>query len=189
MLILNLANSQKVPTVISYNASGARWGYQINDCEAAIRGIKLLLDESKVVEYGPSIESQSLLDGKRPVEVAGHFLKRLLSYTQGILDRRGLGSLMKTWDVQYIVTVPAVWSDKAKDLTTQAACLAGIPQSNLCLLSEPEAGALYAIRTVQPNSIGVSIDERVKRTTETQANLVIRKTIPLLCAMLVAEQW
>lgn len=39
----------------------------------------------------------------------------------------------------------------------QAAHLAGIPAANLTLLSEPEAAAVYAIRTIQPNTIAVCI--------------------------------
>lgn len=145
--------------MISYHPGGSQWGYQLSDLEEAIRGIKLLLDNSKVIEFPPAITSIGLLEkeGKTPVECAGDYLKRLFSHAKSIMDKRHFGSLVETcmWDVQYIVTVPAVWSHKAKDLTLQAACLAGLPRSSLYLLSEPEAGALYTIRTVQPNSISV----------------------------------
>ena len=62
---------------------------------------------------------------------------------------------MQSMDVQYILTVPAVWSDKVKDLTKQAACHAGIPEADFYLLSEPEAAAIYSIHAIQPNSIKV----------------------------------
>ena len=42
-----------------------------------------------------------------------------------------------------MVTVPAIWTDKAKDLTRKAALAAGIPDNRLKLITEPEAAALY----------------------------------------------
>lgn len=64
-------------------------------------------------------------------------------------------------NLQFILTVPAVWSDKAKDATMQAACLAGIPSQDLFLVSEPEAAAVYAIRSIQPNTIAVRFYQRL----------------------------
>ncbi|KAJ5116884.1 Heat shock protein 70 family [Penicillium angulare] len=148
-------SSQKVPTLISFRGDTALWGYMVNEMKPCIRGFKLLLDKSKNLSYGPAIESEAIIQSldKKPVDIAGIYLKKLMSHARTILCRRGIESVLDTMDVQYIVTVPAVWSDKAKDLTMQAARLAGIPQANLVLLSEPEAAAVDAIRTIQPNSI------------------------------------
>ena len=156
---MNSANAQKAPTAISYHTSGIRWGYQIGDLEEeVVRGIKLLLDDTKATQYTPSIKSKRLIEarGKSPIDAAADYVKKLFDHTKTILDKRGLGVLLERCDVHYTLTVPAVWSDKAKDLTIKAASLAGIPKANLCLLSEPEAAAVYAIRTIQPNSIRVS---------------------------------
>lgn len=71
-----------------------------------------------------------------------------------VLKRR-FSSALQTMDLHYILTVPAIWSDAAKDATMRSAFKAGISGSNLTLLSEPEAAAVYAIQTVQPNSIKV----------------------------------
>jgi molecular chaperone DnaK (HSP70) len=43
----------------------------------------------------------------------------------------------------YVITVPAIWSDDAKNLTRLAATRAGIPGDKLNLITEPEAAALY----------------------------------------------
>ncbi|KAJ5715488.1 uncharacterized protein N7483_012669 [Penicillium malachiteum] len=180
------STSQKAPTIISYQNDEVRWGYQVDDMKEAIKGVKLLLDTSKETHYrssyGPAKESSRILDEmrKKPVDVAGEYLGKLVAHLKFILDRRGIGSVMKTMDVQYILTVPAVWSDKAKDLTMQAAYLAGIPRGNLALLSEPEAAAVHAIRMIQPNSIengdcfivcdagGGTVDLITYRTTQTR---------------------
>jgi molecular chaperone DnaK (HSP70) len=41
----------------------------------------------------------------------------------------------------FVLTVPAIWTDKAKELTVQAATRAGM--ENLVLMTEPEAAATY----------------------------------------------
>lgn len=53
---------------------------------------------------------------------------------------------------EYILSVPAIWSDPAKNKTLECAFNAGygdrsIP-SSIRLVSEPEAAAVYAITTV-----------------------------------------
>lgn len=93
---------------------------------------------------------------KTPVEVTGEYLKVLVAHGLDLLSRR-FGSALKTMELDYTLTVPAVWSDKAKDMTMRAAVSAGIPISSLYLLSEPEAAAIYAIRAIQPNTITVRI--------------------------------
>lgn len=91
-----------------------------------------------------------------PVQVSGEYLEFLVSHAKDLLSRR-FGSSLRAIEVDYILTVPAVWSDKAKDATLQAACLAGIPRSKLFLLSESEAAAVYATRSIQPNSMAVRV--------------------------------
>ncbi|KAJ6115348.1 hypothetical protein N7486_001126 [Penicillium sp. IBT 16267x] len=149
------STSQKVPTLISYHNDRIQWGYQVDEMNTAVRGVKLLLDDSQPIRYVPAAESERLIQAlkKKPVDVAGDYMKVIVSHIKFILDRRGMGDLLETLDIQYILTIPGVWSDKAKDLTMQAACLAGIPRNNLTLLSEPEAAAVYAIRTIQPNTM------------------------------------
>jgi molecular chaperone DnaK (HSP70) len=45
--------------------------------------------------------------------------------------------------MSYIITVPAIWSDMAKNLTRKAASRAGFPDDKITLITEPEAAALY----------------------------------------------
>lgn len=146
--------------MLSYHDAGRfRWGYQVTDSTNVIRGVKLLLDETQLFRYQPAIASQAVIERlkKSPVEVCGEYLKMLVEHAREILNRR-FRSALDSMELHYILTVPAVWSDKAKDATLQAACLANIPKSNLTLLSEPEAAAVYAIRTIQPNTMAVRLE-------------------------------
>lgn len=91
---------------------------------------------------------------KSPIDVVGDYLQGLVAHVLEVLNRR-FSTALQTMQLHYILTVPAVWSDKAKDATIQAAHLAGIEMSDLTFLSEPEAAAVYAVQTIQPNSIMV----------------------------------
>jgi molecular chaperone DnaK (HSP70) len=158
--------TQKVPTVLSYQDKRMQWGHQVDQCcypgkeRQLIQGVKLLLDQTQKYRYGPASDSERFIKemGKTPVQVSGDYLGNVVAHARDILTRR-FGTALQTMDLRYILTVPAVWSDKAKDNTKQAALQAGIPASDLRLLSEPEAAAVCTIRTIQPNSIAVWVPQ------------------------------
>lgn len=149
--------SQRVPTILSQK-NPKRWGYQVTEQTFSIQGVKLLLDGSQKFRYLPAVESKDAIHKMKstPVDIAGEYLKFLIDHAKYLLQKR-FGTALRTMQLDYILTVPAVWSDKAKDATLQAACLAGIPRSDLFLLSEPEAAAVYTIQTIQPNTLAVWI--------------------------------
>ena len=138
------------------------WGYQSDQSihpgyhQRLIQGVKLLLDESQKFRYVPASDSQEIIKdlNKTPVEVAGDYLGKVVAHAQHVLARR-YGTALRTINLEYVLTVPAVWSDKAKEYTRQAAQRAGMSTASLKLLSEPEAAAICAIRTIQPNTISV----------------------------------
>lgn len=59
-----------------------------------------------------------------------------------VLHREYGEQLLQNQRISYILTVPAICSDRAKALIRQAAIRAGISDDNL-LITEPEAAALY----------------------------------------------
>lgn len=170
-----------------------KWGCQTDQSihpgkeRPLIQGVKLLLDESQKFRYTPAAESQKVIKNlnKTPMEVAGDYLGKLVAHAQDVLTRR-FSTVLETMDLEYILTVPAVWSDKAKDLTMQAAYRAGIPPASLRLLSEPEAAAVCAIRTVQPNTIAVWISSHNKLELNSLTNY--RKETAWLSVMLGVER-
>ncbi|KAJ5766687.1 actin-like ATPase domain-containing protein [Penicillium nucicola] len=151
---LSAGTTLKVPSAISYEKNKSKWGYQVGPLCEVIRGYKLLLDESQDQEYAPSLASKSLLaeHSKNAVQVSGEYLGHLVLHVRDTLQRR-FGDAAKSMDLKFVLTVPAVWSDKAKDATLRAAILAGINSQQISLVSEPEAAALHSLRTIQPNSI------------------------------------
>jgi molecular chaperone DnaK (HSP70) len=72
------------------------------------------------------------------------------------LTRRYGETFMSLTKVQFVLTVPAVWSDSAKDATLKAAEKAGMGKRHeLQLISEPEAAAVYTLKAIQPNHLKV----------------------------------
>ncbi|KAG0036725.1 hypothetical protein BGZ82_003791 [Podila clonocystis] len=79
------------------------------------------------------------------------FLKALHEYAAGKIEQE-LGKRCTRESFRYCLTVPAMWSDKSKDIMRQAAIRAGLIREDdhvdrLMLVSEPEAAALYCERS------------------------------------------
>lgn len=73
----------------------------------------------------------------------------------------GTGRVLKK-PVDFVLTVPAVWSDKARQMTLEAAVRAGLGVAEaghatglLRLITEPEGAAEYALRSMQPGMLKI----------------------------------
>ncbi|KAG0378590.1 hypothetical protein BGX24_003386 [Mortierella sp. AD032] len=79
------------------------------------------------------------------------YLKALHEYVAKEIEQQ-LGQRCTRESFRYCLTVPAMWSDKAKNIMRRAAIQAGLIRENdkpdrLMLVSEPEAAALYCERS------------------------------------------
>ncbi|KAF8542373.1 hypothetical protein BDD12DRAFT_876723 [Trichophaea hybrida] len=64
------------------------------------------------------------------------------------------GQIIDSSKVEYVLTVPATWSDPVKALLVKAAEGAGFGthRENFNLISEPECAAVYTLNAMQPNN-------------------------------------
>ena len=73
--------------------------------------------------------------------------------------REKLGdSIVNSTPLEFVVTVPAIWSDLAKDKTKKACQKASglsASQQQVHLVSEPEAAAIYALHGLDPHGLKV----------------------------------
>lgn len=84
------------------------------------------------------------------------YLTKLQQHTTTQLCRRYGDNFRGQTKVEYVLTVPAVWSDAAKNATLLAAERAGMgTRYDIKLISEPEAAALYTLKTFLPSFIQV----------------------------------
>ena len=95
--------------------------------------------------------------GIEPVKVVTDFLSHVRKVTVESIERTYQVKWVRNAEIEYVLTVPAIWTDSAKDLMVKAATNAGFGKHrlNFNLVSEPEAAAAYTLRAIQPNDLNV----------------------------------
>ncbi|KAG9521362.1 actin-like ATPase domain-containing protein, partial [Aureobasidium melanogenum] len=135
------------------------WGFRVDKSKNFIELTKLLLDPYHPLPPWASrdrLQAQIANTGKTAVEVAADFLGLLKNHILQDMKRRYGSVLIENTDIEWILTVPAVWSDTAKDATLRAAKMAGLgASSSLTLVTEPEAAAIYALKVLEDFTLRV----------------------------------
>jgi len=142
----------KVPTTLLYERSDpprlVEWGHGARKMFAKpgaaatyhlLTGFKLNLDEN--------LNRPPLANGLPIVTVIADYLRCLHDHVVRELSKEFARNYTEE-QFRYCLTVPAMWSDRAKAKMRQAAVQAGLissldPLDRLMITSEPEAGALY----------------------------------------------
>ncbi|KAJ8311225.1 hypothetical protein KUTeg_011223 [Tegillarca granosa] len=75
------------------------------------------------------------------LEVFSHSIRYLIQQLHARLDEKGAD--VRDDDIYWILTVPAIWNDPAKQFMREAAENAGIPGEQLSLALEPEVASIY----------------------------------------------
>ncbi|PUU81894.1 hypothetical protein B9Z19DRAFT_1042212 [Tuber borchii] len=143
------------PTEIAYHQGSTTdfsWGYDIPRTARRLKWFKLLLESNdEHVQSGTPLPA-----GMTAMDITRDFLSALYQHAIGTLWRQNGQAVMSMTKVDFVLTVPAVWSDTAKQRTREAAIAAGMSnEHNLSLLSEPEAAAIYTIKNQDRNAINV----------------------------------
>ncbi|KAH8654245.1 hypothetical protein BGZ61DRAFT_500616 [Ilyonectria robusta] len=148
----------KTPTKISYapdDAKQFKWGGQLDWEDDCVCGVKLLLDPDQPEPlYLPTGNKKKEIKRlpKNPVDVAGDFIGAIYTHAMTKIESKVPREYFLLCEKQFVLTVPAVWSDKAKDNTLRAAKKAGIHP--VSLIKEPEAAALYTMYS-QERALGI----------------------------------
>jgi molecular chaperone DnaK (HSP70) len=153
----------KTPTHLLYDSDGklVAWGAQVVNSLAQQReqgkgnqfylfeNFKTLLHESKQsTERGPYIDRE----GRRffVVDLIADYLEKLKNLAFTELEKI-TKETVENAEIRWCLTVPAIWSDAAKQLMEKAAIKAGLISSQggdlqrLLFALEPEAAAVYCI--------------------------------------------
>ncbi len=167
--------SDKVPTEIAYDTTGSsassggsasasasggvKWGFQFKPEETRLRCIKLFLDRNqKLPHFVSPLETAAQLRkyDRNVMDAVSDYLTQIYKHTMGTLAKRYGEAFMAHTPVEFVLTVPAVWSDAAKNATLQAAERAGMgSRHEVRLISEPEAAAVYTLKALQPSHLHV----------------------------------
>ena len=82
--------------------------------------------------------SDTKTDGESAQELTRVFLSCLYAHFISVLEGRLSPSVVQSTPMDVVVTVPAIWSNNAKQETENAASLAGFGrEKNIKLISEP----------------------------------------------------
>ncbi|KAF7864103.1 hypothetical protein EAF04_007068 [Stromatinia cepivora] len=147
----------KTPTIVSYGKYNGKfsWGEMASRVHA-IRGIKLLLDPTQdMPSYVPASTLKSDLkhSGRLAVDVAADYLRAMYEHALERLEVALLHDYVQYCEKEFVLSVPAVWSDKAKDLTLQAARQAGLHP--VILVKEPEAAAFHTLHELKNKGLSI----------------------------------
>ncbi|KAI1742898.1 hypothetical protein F4680DRAFT_471799 [Xylaria scruposa] len=155
----NNSDRSKVPSKMHYDKNGELWwGFKIPAGAKTIEWFKLLLlndgDLQKHIKCSSHLHDarKSLLElGKTPVQLIGEYLKVLWEHVLEQISRANGKDLINGMPFHIVLTVPAIWTDYARDNMREAAGLAGIfkhrdaGKTTLSFVSEPEAAAIATI--------------------------------------------
>ncbi|KEZ45057.1 hypothetical protein SAPIO_CDS2479 [Scedosporium apiospermum] len=190
----------KTPTAIRYGRSlDVKWGYQLDlTLSDNIMGLKLLLDpEQKRPYYIPTdIKAEMAKLPKSVLDVAADYMKAIFSHAlQEIVSDAIDPSFVACYHKKFMLTVPAVWSDKAKDLTLRAGdaiviCDAGggtvdLVSYEILSLDPFELKALTAPSGGICGSMMVNklFEEEIKKVVGDSAYAELKKTPAYRCAL------
>lgn len=91
-----------------------------------ITGLKLLLDpeQSRPYYIPTNVEAEMAKLPKTVLEVASDYMGAVFQHAMKEIESESLDpSFLDAYQKQFVLTVPAVWSDKAKDMTLRVRML------------------------------------------------------------------
>jgi molecular chaperone DnaK (HSP70) len=147
---------EKIPSIIAYNTDPPLWGRQVTpDDQPQEAHFKLDLEPKTRRIYPPSTADEGRGQRNRtplaitgtgqrlPLDITADYLTCVYTHVRDVFFRSRYGqNYLQSQEVSFVLTVPAIWTDYAENLTKMAATRAGITDE-LTLISEPEAAALY----------------------------------------------
>jgi len=144
---------------LSKNRIGSISGLLGNMALSEDNGNYARLLESPLPRDTPEKATRKILGemGITPVKLIGDFLEKVKETALEEIKRTYPMQANVHMAVEWILTVPAIWDDAAKNSMVQAAKRAGLGERGVGfeLTSEPECGATYSLQAIQDHGISV----------------------------------
>ncbi|KAH8553127.1 hypothetical protein BGW37DRAFT_488514 [Umbelopsis sp. PMI_123] len=140
----------KTPTLSLYRRGSPElleWGHGARRTAMKPNSADLLLLSKFKLYLDENLHQESLPNGLSVLDVIADYLRVFHQHVCGELQKTFASNYTQD-HYRYCLTVPAMWSDRAKSTMREAAIRAGLIQrtdhpDRLMLISEPEAAALY----------------------------------------------
>lgn len=140
-------------TLLYDNDAAHIWGYEIKNGVPRHEWFKLGLfpgsEDSNLAKSYPSLSALQNVHGEDAERLVIDYLTSLRKHAETTMEATYGQALYSQIPREYIITVPAVWSDIAQDKTRRCAQRAGMG-SYVQIITEPEAAGIYALDTT-PN--------------------------------------
>ncbi|XP_055999584.1 heat shock 70 kDa protein 12A-like isoform X1 [Ostrea edulis] len=147
----------KTPTSLLLKSNGEMiaFGYEAEEQYAELaddnaqsgycffKHFKMLLYENEI------LRSDTVLvdDEGHPMQAKDIFAQSISYMKRRLLeDLKSRGNMIREENILWVITVPAIWNDGAKQFTREAAVKAGIPRKRMKLALEPEAASIYTMK-------------------------------------------
>lgn len=101
---------------------------------------------------------------KPPVAVVSDFLRLVREVTEKSIETMYGAAVLRGSKLEYVLTIPAIWSNSAKARMVEAAESAGYGshRTDFNLIGEPESAAVYALREIKANNLKVGTHFRFR---------------------------
>jgi hypothetical protein len=155
-----IGTKEKVPSEIAYTADGKTlWGSMIPPNVQRHMWTKLELEDSRNCSTEVAKIREELVSSvprKTAVDVVSEYLSKVKEHLIKNLDTQFGPILWRSLPITLVITMPAIWSDAAKDRTLQAFNKAGFTHTDrdfaqlkrTVATTEPEAAALYTLKSL-----------------------------------------
>ena len=107
---------------------------------------------------GTAVKTAAARGGRNVDQLVTDYISALGDHLMYTLREKLGDGVVKSTPLEFVVTVPAIWSDLAKDKTRQACQRAAglsATKAPIHLVSEPEAAAIYALHGLDPHGLQV----------------------------------
>ncbi|KAF2131051.1 hsp70-like protein [Dothidotthia symphoricarpi CBS 119687] len=163
----------KTPSRIAYSKENQgctenQFGFQVTPKMISYSWTKLLLDQqARTTDFDDPSLKQSEGEGmlklpchKTATDVVTDFLSEIYDWTLQYLEKRVSPEILAVTALEFWFTVPAIWSDQAKDATLSAAMAAGFAsgaQDRIFLVLEPEAAGVATLKGFSERNSAASV--------------------------------
>lgn len=156
-------SSSKTPTRIAYarenpQIQSNKWGFEVHPRLISYSWTKLLLDKNAAVAEHDDVALSNMAGSgilqlpsfRNATGVCEDFLHEVYTYVSGKLRQEMTAVTFENTPMECWITLPAIWSDEAKDATLAAAKEAGFGNregDEVFTIAEPEAAAIATLKS------------------------------------------
>jgi hypothetical protein len=182
----------KTPTRLAYKRENPgldcnKWGFEVDPKLTSYSWTKLLLDKNAPVgdHDDPALSDMSgrgmmkVPSFRNAQGVCEDYLREMYLYVSGKLRQQMTSATFDMTPMECWITLPAIWTEEAKDATLKAATRAGFggrPIDEIYTIAEPEAAAIATLKKYSgPNTLN-----SVKVSQHEEESMIAKLSLPLL---------